>query len=64
MTITSIRCLCCVSAVVATLAASPVVNGQRNFDGVEITTTKLGDNLYSCRAREDRSVCWPDPTVS
>ena len=47
MKVTSIRWLCFVVAVVAMLAVSPVVNGQRgNFDNVEITTTQLDDNLY------------------
>ena len=46
MKVTSIRWLCFVVTVVATLAISPVVNGQRNFDNVEITTTQLDDNLY------------------
>ena len=46
MKVTSIRCLCFVAAVIAALAVSPVVNGQRNFDNVEITTTQLDDNLY------------------
>ena len=47
MKMTSIRYLCLVVAVVALLAVSPVVNGQRgNLDNVEITTTQLADNLY------------------
>ena len=47
MKVTSIRWLCFAVAVVAMLAVSPVVNGQRsNFDNVEITTTQLDDNLY------------------
>ena len=47
MKVTSIRYLCFVVAVIAMLAVSPVVNGQRgNFDNVEITTTQLDDNLY------------------
>ena len=28
------------------LAVAPVVNAQRNFDNVEITTTQLDENLY------------------
>ena len=46
MKVTSIRCVCFVAAVIAVLAVSLVVNGQRNFDNVEITTTQLDDNLY------------------
>ena len=46
MKVTSIRCLCFVVVVIAILAVSPVVNGQRNFDDVEIVTTQLDDNLY------------------
>jgi len=43
---TSMRHLFFVLAVIAMLAVAPVVNGQRNFDDVEITTTQLDDNLY------------------
>ena len=46
MKVTSIRCLCFVVAVIAMLAVAPVVNAQRNFDNVEITTTQLDENLY------------------
>ena len=46
MKITSIRYLCFVLVVIAMLAVSPVVSGQRNFDDVEIVTTQLDDNLY------------------
>jgi cyclase len=46
MNVASIRCLCFLAAVIATLAISPVVNGQRNFDNTEITATQLDDNLY------------------
>jgi len=46
MKVPSIRYLSFVAAVVATLAVSPVVNGQRNFDNTEITATQLDDNLY------------------
>ena len=46
MRVTSIRWLCFAVVVIATLAVSPVVNGQRNFDNVEIVTTQLDDNLY------------------
>ena len=45
----SIRCLCFVAAVVTMLALSPVVNGQRNFDNVEITTTQLDDYFVKVR---------------
>jgi len=46
MKVLSIRCVCVVAAVIATLAVPPVVSGQANFDNVEITTTQLDDNLY------------------
>ena len=46
MKVPSIRCLGFVVVVIAILTVSPVVNGQRNFDNVEITTTQLDDNLY------------------
>ncbi len=46
MKVASIRCLCSVAAVIATLAVAPVVNGQRNFDDVQIMATQLDDNLY------------------
>ena len=61
---TAIRRLCFAVIGIAMLATSPVVNGQgNNFDDVEITATKLDDNLYYLQGREDRSVCWPAPTA-
>ena len=45
MKVPSIQCLCFVMVVIKILAGSPVVNGRRNFDNVEITTTQLDDNL-------------------
>jgi len=41
-----IRCLRVAVAVMTMSAVPAVVNGQANFDNVEITTTQLDDNLY------------------
>ena len=51
MNVTLIRCLCLVVVVTAMLAVSPVVEGQQNFDDVEIVTTQLDDNLYYLQGR-------------
>ena len=57
MKVTSIRCLCFVVAVIAMLAVAPVVNAQRNFDNVEITTTQLDENLYYLQGQGGQIRC-------